>query len=312
MIEPEEIMYKYSELLDSFKNLNCKITENEPMSKHTTFSIGGNADVFITVNDEKSLKEIILKAKENNIPVFILGKGSNILVSDNGIRGIVIKLDGAFSEIKMIDENTIECGAGVSLSRLCSFAQRNALSGLEFAWGIPGSCGGAAYMNAGAYSGEMKDVIVFCRHIDNNGNSETIYKDELNLSYRHSIYSEKEYIITSIAVKLEKDNCEDIKSRMDEYLNRRKTKQPLEFPSAGSVFKRPKGYFAGALIQECNLKGVNVNDACVSEKHSGFIINKGNAKCSDVLELIDHIQNVVKKETGVFLECEVKKVGEFV
>ena len=303
-------MYNIENVLDIARKNGFDIKENESMSKHTTFKIGGNAQALIKVTNNEGLIDILRKCTESEIPVFILGKGSNLLVSDNGIDGIVIKLDGVFSQIKQIDEETICCGAGVSLAKLCSYACEHGLSGLEFAWGIPGSVGGAVYMNAGAYGGEMKDVIESCTHIDTNSTAGTLNADQLDLSYRHSIYSENNYVITSVTLKLKKDSSVEIRNRMNDYMSRRKDKQPVEYPSAGSVFKRPEGYFAGALIQEANLKGKQIGGAMVSEKHAGFIINKGNATCNDVLELVKHIQSKVKENSGITLECELKPVGK--
>lgn len=304
-------MRNYSLLLKTVKSLGCTVLENEPMKNHTTFEIGGNADLFVFVENKAALKSILSVVCKEDIPYFVLGKGSNILVSDKGIRGVVLYLCGEFSKIELIDERTIRCGSSVNLAKLCSFAQKNSLSGLEFAWGIPGSAGGAAYMNAGAYSGEMKDVLLMCEHVTNRGEEGAFKGENLDLSYRHSVYTDKDFIITAITIKLKKYDPSKIKERMDDYISRRKAKQPLEYPSAGSVFKRPEGHFAGELIQRCNLRGININDAYVSEKHAGFIINKGNATCEDVLNLIKLIQSKVKSETGVSLECEVKAVGEF-
>ena len=295
------------ELADKY---GFQVKENESMSKYTTFKIGGNAQAIIKVTNNEGLIDILAKCKECEIPVFILGKGSNLLVSDNGIDGVVIKLDGKFNDIKQIDAETIYCGAGVSLAKLCSFACDCGLSGLEFAWGIPGSVGGAIYMNAGAYGGEIKDVIHSTNHIDENNNAGSFNADELAMSYRHSVYTDKNYVITGATFKLKKDSPVEIRNRMDDFMGRRKDKQPVEYPSAGSVFKRPQGYFAGALIQDANLKGKQIGGAQVSEKHSGFIINKGGATCKDVLELIAYIQKAVKENSGVDLECEVKPVGK--
>ena len=302
-------MYNIENVLDTANKNGFEIKENESMRKHTTFKIGGNAQALIKVTNNEGLIDILKKCKESEIPVFILGKGSNLLVSDNGIDGIVIKLDGVFNQIKLLDDETICCGAGVSLAKLCSYACEHGLSGLEFAWGIPGSVGGAVYMNAGAYGGEMKDVIQSCTHIDTNNTAGTLNAEQMDLSYRHSIYSENNYVITSVTLNLKKDSPVEIRNRMNDYMNRRKNKQPVEFPSAGSVFKRPEGYFAGALIQEADLKGKQIGDAQVSEKHAGFIINKGNATCNDVLELVKCIQNKVKENTGIDLECEIKPIG---
>lgn len=287
----------------------CEFRENEPMSRYTTFKIGGNAQLLVFVPNISALKAILMQCDEEKIPVFILGKGSNLLVSDKGIEGVVIKLDGGFKKITLVDDDTVYCGAAASLASVCRFALENGLSGLEFAWGIPGSAGGAAYMNAGAYGGEMKDVLINCNHITKSGETGSLSGEELKLSYRHSVYCENENIITGISLRLHKDSKAEINRRMDDYMQRRKDKQPLDYPSAGSVFKRPEGYFAGTLIQDSGLKGASVGGAMVSTKHAGFIINTGGAKCSDVLSLIEHIKATVKDKFGVELECEVKPVG---
>lgn len=287
----------------------CEVRENEPMNRYTTFKIGGNAQLLVLVPDISALKAILRKCDEEKIPVFILGKGSNLLVSDKGIEGVVIKLDGGFKKITLVDDDTVYCGAAASLASVCRFALENGLSGLEFAWGIPGSAGGAAYMNAGAYGGEMKDVLINCNHITKSGETGSLSGEELKLSYRHSAYAESSDIITGLSLRLHKDSKAEINRRMDDYMQRRKDKQPLDYPSAGSVFKRPEGYFAGTLIQDSGLKGASVGGAMVSTKHAGFIINTGGAKCSDVLSLIEHIKATVKDKFGVELECEVKPVG---
>lgn len=303
-------MYNIQNVLEIAKRNGFEIKENESMSKHTSFKIGGNAQALIRVTNNEGLIDILKKSKEDEIPVFILGKGSNLLVSDNGIEGIVIKLDGAFKQIKRINDETIYCGAGVSLAKLCSYACEHSLSGLEFAWGIPGSVGGALYMNAGAYGGEMKDVVISATHITSENKSEILNAEDMQLSYRHSIYNTNNAIITGVTLKLQKDSPVEIRNRMNDFMNRRKDKQPLEYPSAGSVFKRPEGYFAGALIQEVNLRGKQIGGAQVSEKHAGFIINKGNATCNDVLELVKYVQEKVKENSGVTLECEIKPIGK--
>ena len=304
-------MNRYDLLKKIAGETGCRVLEKEPMAKHTTFQIGGEADLYLSVKSKDALKKILKTAKEQSIPIFLLGKGSNLLVSDQGIRGAVIKLEGEFSEVHLLEGNKIQCGAGATLAKLCTFALNNSLSGLEFAWGIPGSVGGAAFMNAGAYSGEMKDVLVCCEHITRDGISGAFKAEELELSYRRSIYSDCDYIITSIVVELKKEKEDLIRSRMDDFMGRRKSKQHLEYPSAGSVFKRPKGHFAGGLIEQYGLKGASVGGATVSKKHSGFIVNTGNATCKDVLSLIDRIKGRIREETGIEMECEVKIVGEF-
>lgn len=289
---------------DSAEKFGYNYIENEPLSKHTSFKIGGNAELFVTVFDETGLKAVISLCKENDIPLFILGKGSNLLISDNGMKGVVLTLDGVFKDIS-VKENKIRCGAGVNLARLCTTALSHSLGGLEFAYGIPGSVGGAAYMNAGAYGGEMKDVVTEVTHITTDGKIETLSLSELDFSYRHSIYKTNDNIILYVSFELKEDNQEDIKDRMDDFMNRRKTKQPLEYPSAGSVFKRPEGNYAGTLIEKCGLKGKTIGGAQVSEKHAGFIINIGDATCDDVLNLVKFVQDTVMNETGYFLEREI-------
>lgn len=281
---------------------------NEPMSAHTSFKIGGCADAFVKPRCSDDIKAVIDFAKENGVDYRILGKGSNLLVSDEGYRGIIINLGEAFKRIELKDENTIYASAGVSLGELCRFAYDNSLSGLEFAWGIPGSVGGAIYMNAGAYGGEIKDVLVKAYHIASDMTCGEYSGEELSLSYRHSVYTENKYCVTGGEFALKKAGKDDIKAKMDDCMQKRRSKQPLEYPSAGSTFKRPVGNYAAALIEQCGLKGVSVGGAMVSEKHSGFVINTGNATCKDVEELIDLVKKTVFEQTGYKLECEVEKL----
>lgn len=276
------------------------------MAEHTTFRIGGNARLVVYPESEEQICAIVKAAKAAGIRLLVIGNGSNLLVADEGIDACVMILDDHFSEIKLIDDETVFASAGAMLIRLCRFAYENSLSGLEFAYGIPGSCGGGAFMNAGAYGGEMKDVLVKCRHIDSDGNIGYLEKDDLKLSYRHSAYYDNGCIITGLYLKLKKADKEEIKAEMDDLISRRRDKQPLEYPSAGSTFKRPEGYFAGALIQECNLKGKSVGGAQVSEKHAGFVINKGGATCRDVLDLCKICSDTVYKEKGVRLDMEIR------
>ncbi|MBQ4105086.1 MAG: UDP-N-acetylmuramate dehydrogenase [Clostridia bacterium] len=275
-----------------------------PMKDHTTFRIGGPSDYYITVNSVGELRSVIDLCREFSIEYMLIGNGSNLLVNDAGLRKAVIRLAGEFKDISH-KENTITCGAGTTLSKLCTYALNESLSGLEFAFGIPGTVGGAVFMNAGAYGGEMKDVITSVTHLTPDGKVETVPAHTLELSYRHSIYKTNDCIILSAEFSLHNDDKSEIKSRMDDFMNRRVTKQPLEFPSAGSVFKRPEGAFAGALIEQCGLKGECVGGAQVSEKHSGFIINKGGATCQDVMDLVALVQKTVKDETGYTLEREI-------
>lgn len=289
---------------DLAENSGFNYTEQEPLSRHTTFKIGGNAQMFVIVNNIEQLSAVLSACKQHDIPLFILGKGSNLLISDNGMSGVVLTLDGEFKNIS-VKENKITCGAGVNLSKLCTTALSNSLSGLEFAYGIPGSVGGAVYMNAGAYGGEMKDVVESVTHITKDGEIKTLSKDELDFSYRHSVYKDTGDIILSATFALSNAHECDIKDKMDDFMNRRKSKQPLEYPSAGSVFKRPQGNYAGTLIEQCGLKGTSVGGASVSQKHAGFIINTGGATCKDVLDLVKLVQDTVKEKTGYFLEREI-------
>lgn len=300
----------YKEIALFAEQLGAKIEYDAPMKKYTTFKCGGNASLLITPDSIDTLKKIISFCHSKDIKPLIIGNGSNLLVTDNGINGVVIKIGSQMSEIKLIDETTIFCEAGASLKSLCMFALENSLSGLEFAFGIPGNVGGAVYMNAGAYGGEMKDVLYSVNHIDEQGNKGELTKENLDLGYRHSAYTKNGYTITSAILKLTKTDKKDIKSAMDDKLQRRKDKQPLEYPSAGSTFKRPEGYFAGALIENSGLKGYTVGGAQVSEKHAGFVINKGGATASDVITLISDVQRIVKENFGVTLETEVKIIGD--
>lgn len=294
-----EIIFNLAEIL------GCEARQNEPMSKHTSFKIGGNADAYIKINNLSKLSAILKECKDSNVDYMIIGNGSNILVSDEGIRGTVIRLDGDFRKITLVDDTTVFCGAGATLAYLCKYALNCGLSGLEFAWGIPGTVGGAVFMNAGAYDGEMKNVVHSVSHISPSGEIGRIEKENLNFGYRTSVYRNNNMIITGVTLKLKKGNSDEIREKMDDYMSRRSSKQPLEYPSAGSVFKRPEGNFAGALIEQCGLKGKSCGGAQVSEKHAGFIINKSNATAKNVRDLISEIQTTVSDKTGCNLECEL-------
>ncbi len=276
-------------------------------SRLTTFRIGGNADVLVSVSSEEQLKEVLKLANENAVPCFCIGRGSNLLVSDYGIEGALVSLSG-MNGIN-INGNTVICGAGVSLASLCTACRDASLTGLEFAYGIPGSVGGAVFMNAGAYGGEMSQVIKSVTAVDKNGKSHVDSKEQSNFGYRESIFKEKSLYITSVTLELKSGERDKIVACMEELTCRRKEKQPLEFPSAGSTFKRPEGHFAGALIEKNGLKGMAVGGAEVSEKHAGFIINRGGATSKDVLELIEKVRETVLKNDGVLLETEVLFVG---
>ena len=286
-------------------SIDCEAVMSETMNFNTSFKTGGPCGVRLSPSDAEQVKNIISKANELDIPFVVLGNGTNVLVPDDGIEKAVIIIGDKMAQVTLENENTLSFSAGTNLVSLCRFALENALSGLEFAFGIPGTCGGAVYMNAGAYGGEMKDVLTEVTHLTPDMKIETVSVEKTDLSYRHSAYKSNGCVILSAKVKLHKDTKENIKARMDDFLGRRKDKQPLEFPSAGSTFKRPEGYFAGALIEQCNLKGKSIGGAQVSEKHAGFVINKGGATSTDILNLIEYIKDTVKNQTGVTLEPEV-------
>ena len=280
---------------------------NEPMSLHTSFKIGGAADIFISVRTASELSAVLKKCGELNIPHFIIGKGSNLLVSDFGVEGAVISLVG-MNGIS-VDGEEITCGAGTPLSDVCRAALDNSLSGLEFAYGIPGSIGGAVYMNAGAYGSEMSAVVLSAECLTQNGTIVKVNSDEMDFGYRKSIFKKNGMTVISEVLKLNKGNKKEIEEKMQDYICRRKSKQPLEYPSAGSFFKRPEGYFAGALIEKNGLKGAAVGGAQVSDKHAGFIINRGGATCDDVEKLSRAVSDTVLSNDGVKLEREVIFVG---
>ena len=279
------------------------ILVNEPMKNHTTFKVGGPADYLVI----PETKEQIVECLKLDVPKFILGNGSNLIVKDGGIRGLVIKTS-KLDKLDLIEDDVIEAGAGCYLSVISNLAKKNSLTGFEFASGIPGTFGGAVMMNAGAYGGEMKDVVIETTYIDEDLVVKTT--TEHDFSYRKSMFTNTNRVILSSKLKLAKGNYEEIDARIKELSEARRTKQPLSFPSAGSTFKRPEGYFAGKLIEDSELKGFSIGGAQVSELHAGFIINKGGATAKDILDLIKHVQNEVKNKFGVNLETEVKIVGE--
>ncbi len=299
---------KYVDLKQFLTDNKISFIENESMKRHTTFKTGGEADFWVMPETTDEVAAICSYTKENNIPLTVLGKGSNVLVSDNGIEGVVLSTS-MLDEISLTDDTTLSCGAGAVLTNLCAFALKHSLSGLEFAYGIPGSVGGAVYMNAGAYGGEIKDCIVSATVLTDSGEIKRIAAADMQLGYRTSIFKLNNCIILSAEFALQKAESAEIKAKMDDFLNRRRSKQPLEFGSAGSTFKRPDGYFAGALIEDAGLKGFSIGDAQVSEKHAGFVINKASATSSDVVKLIKHIQNTVLEKSGVSLEPEVIFIG---
>lgn len=297
---------------DKLNNVIAKdsILTDEPMSRHTTFRVGGPADFFVTPKAKEEVRDVIRICKEAGMPYYIIGNGSNLLVSDAGYRGVIVQIYKEMNEVK-VEGDLVKAQAGALLSGIAAKALGAELSGFEFASGIPGTIGGACVMNAGAYGGEMKDVLESVTVLTGEGKIIELSRNELELGYRTSVIAKKGYIVLGAVLKLERGDGEKIKTYMDELKEKRVTKQPLEYPSAGSTFKRPEGYFAGKLIQDSGLKGFTVGGAQVSEKHSGFVINKGNATAADVMELIRQVTAKVKEDTGVTMEPEVKQIGEF-
>lgn len=280
------------------------------MKNHVTFRVGGPADFFVTPKNYEELSWVLKCCAKYEMPCYIMGNGSNLLVSDQGYRGVVIQLFRQLNDIQC-EGNVIRAQAGALLSAVANRALEEKLTGFEFAAGIPGTLGGACVMNAGAYGGEMKDVLKSVAVLTREGERITLQKNELELGYRTSIIAKKNYIVLEAEIELEVGDAEEIKAVMDDLKERRTTKQPLEYPSAGSTFKRPEGYFAGKLIQESGLQGFQVGGAQVSEKHCGFVINKDQATAADIAELIRQVQDRVEEKFGVRLETEVKRLGEF-
>ncbi len=282
---------------------------NEPMMKHTSFRAGGAAEWFAIPETVEELNAVLAACRKADTSWYVVGNGSNLLVSDKGFPGVIIST-GKFDRLE-VNGTTITVGAGVMLSRLANTAYKAGLTGLEFAAGIPGTVGGACVMNAGAYGSEIKNVLRTVTVLTAEGNVETLPADELELGYRTSVIPKRGYLVLEAEVSLSEGNMDEIKAVMDDLAFRRKDKQPLEFPSAGSTFKRPEGYFAGKLIEDCGLKGFTVGGAQVSEKHAGFVINKGGATASDIYNLCKEVERKVQAEFGVSLEMEVKLLGEF-
>ena len=303
-------MGKFQQIKSFCEGAGCLVIQDEPMKNHTSFKIGGPAELFIRT-ESITASEILRMANTLQIPVTIIGKGSNLLVSDEGIEGVVLCLDEEKEEPVQEANNIIACPAGTSLMKLCAYACSLGLSGLEFAWGIPGSVGGAVYMNAGAYGGEVKDVLVSAEYLGPDGTLHKIKAEELGLSYRKSWFMDHPgCLITKAFFHLTPGNPAEIRKKMDSHMQARKEKQPLEYPSAGSTFKRPQGAYASQLIDQCGLKGCRIGGAMISEKHAGFLINYENAVCRDVCLLIQKVQEEVQKQTGILLECEVQRLGK--
>lgn len=287
-----------------------RVLLEEPMKRHTTFRIGGPAEVFVMPGNLEEVQRILEICRTEDLPYFILGNGSNLLVSDKGYQGVVVQLYRNFGQIR-VEDSRIYAQAGALLSGIAAAAREASLTGFEFAGGIPGTLGGAVVMNAGAYDGEMKDVLKEVTVLTPEGGVLTLQADELHMGYRTSVIKEAGYIVLEAVISLEKGDQEEIRSRMQELAGMRTSKQPLSYPSAGSTFKRPEGYFAGKLIMDSGLRGYQVGGAQVSEKHCGFVINTGNATAKDVTTLMSDVQRIVMEKFGVKLEPEVKFLGEF-
>lgn len=299
---------KYFDIITLALKYDCEVREREPLSAHCTFRVGGDCDVFIEIASAEALSELVRYANSEGVRYFVLGNGSNVLFSDDGFEGVILHVGQKMNKIELRDGDTIYAQAGASLTRVCSCALDNSLTGLEFAYGIPGYVGGAVFMNAGAYGGEIKDVIVSADAITPKGEIITVPVADLDLSYRHSSLMDNGCLVVSALFKLSSGDKTEIKAKMDELMGKRKAKQPIEYPSAGSTFKRPEGHFAGALIEQSGLKGYSAGGACVSEKHAGFVINKGGASAKDIMQVIEDVQRIVKEKTGVTLEPEVRLI----
>jgi len=288
----------------------ASIRKDEPMNRHTSFKVGGLADYFITPKDKEELGKLVKFCNKENINYCILGNGSNVLVSDNGYRGIIIHIGPNFSNINIKDD-IIVAESGILLGKLALKASASSLSGLEFAAGIPGSLGGAVFMNAGAYEGEISDVLISVTAMNANGDIVIFERDELKFGYRYSIFQDNNYIVLEAKIKLSHGEKELIEAKIKDFNNRRRDKQPLEFPSAGSTFKRPNGYFAAKLIETAGLKGFKLGGAMVSDKHCGFVINKDKASALDIYNICKYVEKEVYEKLGVNLELEVSLLGDF-
>ena len=301
----------YQPLIDLALSLGCTLTENAPMAEATTFHIGGPADLLIDLPSADAAARVIALCNKEQIPYLFIGNGSNLLVGDKGIRGAVLRLAEGDADPVLLPDHRLYAPGGMPLKRLCLFAREQSLTGLEFAFGIPGTVGGGLYMNAGAYDGEMKNVVESADCVTPTGERVTLSAEELELGYRHSALMDKGYIVTGVTFKLTPGDKAAINDKMKDLMNRRRDKQPLEYPSAGSFFKRPAGYYAGALVEQTGLKGFRVGDAQVSEKHAGFVVNRGNATAAQMQELCRQVQEKVYEAHGVRLEPEVRFIGEF-
>ena len=296
----------HTEWTAALRGFGCQVNENEPMAAHTTFKIGGAATWFVRASNEVQAAAVLRLCDEHKMPLLVCGNGSNLLVSDKGFDGVVLQLT---NDDVAVAGCRITVGAGASLTRLCRIACEHSLSGLEFAYGIPGTLGGGVYMNAGAYGGQLADVVTSACVITPDGTLSELTAEQLQFGYRHSVLMEQPLTVWSVTLELNGGDREQIRAKMDAHMAARREKQPLEYPSGGSFFKRPEGHFAGALIEQCGLKGYTVGGAQVSEKHAGFVINRGGATCADVMALCRHVQDTVYEAHGVHLEREVQLVG---
>ena len=307
------MLVQLSRLADYARSLGCITEDMAPMTAHTSFKVGGPAELLVTAPGGAAAGEVRRRCRDEGVPCLLLGNGSNLLVSDSGIRGVVMKIAGREDAPAVVGQQDgctlVSCPAGVSLKRLCVFARQQGLSGLEFAYGIPATVGGAVYMNAGAYGGEMKDALHEAQVFTQEGERHIPLAD-MDLSYRHSRFMETGWLIAGAVFSLTPDDPQQIAARMEDFMGRRKAKQPLEYPSAGSFFKRPVGYFAGTLIEQTGLKGLTIGGAQVSEKHAGFLINRGGATCADVKALAAEVQRRVFEAHGVQLTPEVRFIGD--
>ena len=282
---------------------------NEPMQRHTTFQIGGVADIVADPTRRREICDLTRICKTTETPLTVIGNGSNILVSDKGVRGLVIMTD-RLRRVSVSGTNTIEAWAGAPIAKAANLARNYSLAGLEFAYGIPGTVGGAVYMNAGAYNRNMDNVVTETEYVDNEGRLKTMKGDEHQFGYRKSVFRDTDFVIVKTVLTLTEGNSAEITAKMNEYTRLRAEKQPLDMPSAGSVFKRPPGFFAGRLVEDSGLKGYQIGGARVSDKHAGFIVNTGNATCGDVIRLIETIRETVLRKFGVELESEIRVIGE--
>ncbi len=300
-------MIAFQRLCELFRDNNIALKKNEPMKNHTSFKIGGPAAVFCEPNTQEQLKYVLHASHSLGVKTFVLGNGTNVLFEDGGYNGVVVRPSGALCKIS-VDGETVTAGCGAKLADVCAAARDAGLSGLEFAYGIPGGVGGAVFMNAGAYGGEMRDVLARVACFDEERNVKTLEPGEMALGYRQSIFQQNGWTVLNATFRLQKDDPAEITRVMDENLDSRNEKQPMDMPSAGSAFKRPAGAYAGALIDQCGLRGFRVGDAAISEKHCGFIVNLGSATCADVLKLADEVAAKVKAQTGFSLEKEIRVV----